>query len=72
MKQELNKPGENGAAEVGIPIETVKTASFTMQYFRFGTGETTLVILPGLSVQSVMRAASAVAATCPMLRMPSA
>ena len=32
-----------------------------MRYFRFGRGERTLVILPGLSVQSVMSAAPAVA-----------
>lgn len=32
-----------------------------MEYFRFGKGERTLVILPGLSVQSVMGAADAVA-----------
>ena len=33
-----------------------------MNFFRFGTGEKTLVILPGLSVQSVMGAAEAIAA----------
>ena len=32
-----------------------------MDYFRFGRGEKTLVILPGLSVQSVMGSADAVA-----------
>ena len=32
-----------------------------MDYFRFGRGEKTLVILPGLSVQSVMGSAEAVA-----------
>ena len=46
----------------GIPIERVQTDAFSMDYFRFGTGERTLVILPGLSVQSVMGAADAVAA----------
>lgn len=35
-------------------IETVKTESFTMDYLRFGHGADPLVILPGLSVQSVM------------------
>ena len=44
-----------------IPIETVRTGTFTMDYFRFGRGSRTLVILPGLSVQSVMPAADAVA-----------
>jgi pimeloyl-ACP methyl ester carboxylesterase len=47
---------------MSIPIETVKTAEFEMQYFRFGTGARPFVILPGLSVQSVMGAADAVAA----------
>ena len=37
-----------------MTIETVKTASFTMDYLRFGDGKDPLVILPGLSVQSVM------------------
>ncbi len=44
-----------------IQIETVETGSFTMDYFRFGHGSETLVILPGLSVQSVMLSADAVA-----------
>ena len=47
---------------MGILIETVKTERFSMDFFRFGAGEKTLVILPGLSVQSVMGAADAIAA----------
>ena len=47
---------------MGILIETVKTERFSMDFFRFGTGEKKLVILPGLSVQSVMGAADAIAA----------
>lgn len=46
---------------MSIPVETVRTKDFAMRYFRFGTGKKTLVILPGLSVQSVMGAADAVA-----------
>ena len=46
---------------MSIPIETVQTEDFTMDYFRFGTGKKTMVILPGLSVQSVMGLADAVA-----------
>ncbi len=45
-----------------MKIEKVCTETFSMEYFRFGRGEKTLVILPGLSVQSVMGAADAVAA----------
>ena len=45
-----------------IPIECVKTKDFTMRYFRFGHGSRPLVILPGLSVQSVMGSADQVAA----------
>ena len=41
-------------------IETVKTDTFTMDYFKFGQGERALVIIPGLSVQSVMISANAV------------
>lgn len=44
-----------------IEIQTVETAAFSMDYFRFGHGSGTLVILPGLSVQSVMGSAAAVA-----------
>ena len=50
---------ESPAAE--IPIETVETGEFSMDYFRFGEGEKCFVILPGLSVQSVMGSAAAVA-----------
>lgn len=42
-------------------IETVKTKLFSMDYFKFGSGKKTLVILPGLSVQSVMLYADSVA-----------
>lgn len=41
--------------------ETVTADGFSMDYIRFGHGENTLVILPGLSVQSVMGSAAAVA-----------
>lgn len=44
-----------------IMIGTVKTDGFSMDYFRFGNGDRTLVIIPGLSVDSVMKYADAVA-----------
>jgi len=44
-----------------MQISTVKTAAFSMDYCRFGSGPRALVILPGLSVQSVMGAAQAIA-----------
>lgn len=47
---------------MGIPIETVRTKAFSMDFFRFGKGKKTLVVLPGLSIQSVMGAADAIAA----------
>ncbi|MDO4990057.1 MAG: alpha/beta hydrolase [Eubacteriales bacterium] len=47
---------------MSVRIETVRTGGFSMNYFRFGGGAKTLVILPGLSVQSVMGAADAVEA----------
>ena len=46
---------------MSIPIETVRTEAFAMNFFRFGNGKKTLVILPGLSIQSVMGAADAIA-----------
>lgn len=45
-----------------IKVETVKTPDFSMDYFKFGKGERIFVILPGVSVQSVMESADAVAA----------
>ena len=44
-----------------ILIETAVTDSFSMDYFSFGNGAKTLVILPGLSAQSVMISADAIA-----------
>lgn len=45
----------------GIQIETARTDSFSMEFFKFGNGKDTLVILPGLSVQGVMIFADAAA-----------
>jgi len=42
-------------------VMTVTTDGFSMDYVRFGQGKETLVILPGLSVQSVMPLAGAIA-----------
>lgn len=44
-----------------IPIERVRTDGFEMECFRFGAGRRPLVILPGLSVKSVMASAQSVA-----------
>ena len=41
-------------------IMTAVTDSFEMRYFRFGTGSTPLVIIPGVSIKSVMESAAAV------------
>ena len=43
-------------------ISKVTTDSFTMNYFKFGTGDKPLVLIPGLSIQSVMGAANTVEA----------
>ncbi len=40
---------------------SVKLGGFSMEYIRFGHGEKTFVILPGLSVQSVIPSAGAIA-----------
>ena len=47
--------------QMSIEIRSAKTDGFTMEYFQFGNGAKTLVILPGLSVQSVMLSADAIA-----------
>lgn len=48
-------------------IETVETGSFSMDCFRFGNGGEALVILPGLSVQSVMGFTDMIAASYGLL-----
>ena len=45
---------------MSIKIESVCVKELMMDFFRFGKGEKNLVILPGLSVQSVMDAAEAI------------
>ena len=44
-----------------VQVNREEANGFSMEYCRFGTGENTLVILPGLSVQSVMPSAEAIA-----------
>ena len=44
-------------------IETITTDSFSMDYFKFGHGKRALVIIPGLSVQSVMGSADIIASS---------
>lgn len=41
-------------------IEKVSLNGFSMKFFRFGKGEKTMVIIPGLSVQSVMGLSAAI------------
>ena len=48
-------------ATVEAEVRTVVTDAFKMDYCRFGQGEENLVIIPGLSVQSVMSQADAIA-----------
>ena len=52
---------------MAIQIEKVDTGRLTMDFFRFGTGRETFIILPGLSVKSVMGSADAVAAQYALL-----
>lgn len=46
---------------MSITIETLRTDRFCMRWFRFGSGSRVFVILPGLSVKSVMNDADAIA-----------
>lgn len=46
---------------MAIQIETVKTDSFDMKFFRFGKGKKPYVIIPGISIQSVMNSADTIA-----------
>ena len=40
---------------MNAPIQTIETAGLSMDYFCFGRGDKPLVILPGLSVDSIMK-----------------
>ncbi len=42
-------------------IQTIHTAEFDMDYFKFGNGKRVLIIIPGVSLQSVMLSADLVA-----------
>lgn len=44
-----------------MTIDTIEISSGTMDYLKFGQGEEKLVIIPGLSVRSVLRFADAIA-----------
>ena len=52
---------ESGGTAVTVQTGTVETNGFTMNYCRFGQGKEVLVILPGLSIGSVLNYAEAVA-----------
>ena len=45
----------------GVVLGTVNTNDFSMDYMKFGHGDKTMVIIPGLSVDSVMKYFEAVA-----------
>lgn len=51
---------ETGAPETDLLLSSVETDAGKVDYMRFGKGAGTLVILPGLSVQSVMGSAEAI------------
>ena len=42
-------------------VDTVKTDNFSMEYCKFGEGKRALVLIPGLSIQSVLISADAIA-----------
>ncbi len=52
---------ENLSEDIEVRFGCVSVDSFDMKYFCFGNGARTMAILPGLSVQSVMGSAEAVA-----------
>ena len=56
------KPEPVAPAPEPVVIETVHGDGFDMDYFKFGHGERSMVILPGASVKSVMQSGDAVAA----------
>ena len=55
------RDAESKDAAMSLQIKTVTTDDFSMDFIHFGRGNRTLVILPGLSVDSVMKYAGTVA-----------
>lgn len=53
--------------QIDVNTGSVSTDGFVMDFMKFGRGSKTLMILPGLSVQSVMGAADAVGSAYEML-----
>ncbi|MDO4838621.1 MAG: alpha/beta hydrolase [Clostridia bacterium] len=53
---------ENQTEGTNAMVKTVSTSDVTMDYVVFGSGEKVFVILPGLSIHSVMGSAEAIAA----------
>ena len=60
-KKEEEKMAEEKNDTMKVLVDTVKTDEFIMDYCRFGNGEKVLVAIPGLSVQSIMPSAEAIA-----------
>lgn len=46
---------------MSVQIGTVRTEQFSMEYCRFGQGDRNLIIIPGISVQSIMPSAGLIA-----------
>lgn len=62
--QELTETQISTETQEAVPsaaIDTIQTDSFSVDYCKFGSGERALIILPGLSIQSVMGSADAIA-----------
>lgn len=46
---------------MAVKIETVNTSKFKMKYFKFGSGEQVVAVIPGLSLKSVTESANSIA-----------
>ena len=53
---------------MSVKTETIKTRTFEMEYCHFGTGSKYMVIIPGLSIKSVMESADFIAEAYSMFR----
>lgn len=56
----LSQADNEGVLKMNCITGKVITKEFIIPYIKFGTGEKTLIIIPGLSVQSVIKAAPAI------------
>lgn len=60
-ESDTSEPPSSSGSSNSFEIQTITSGDFEMDYFSFGTGDKTFVILPGASLKSVMLSAQVIA-----------